>query len=45
MTHEQKRQLLIDFFMFFRDKGKTYIDMNIEQFVDEYLKQDGKEKG
>ena len=33
-----ERELLIDFFMFFRDNGENGIGMTIEQFVDEYLK-------
>ena len=32
-----QRELLIDFFMHFRDKGEQNIGMTIEQFVDDYL--------
>ena len=33
-----ERELLIDFFIFFRDNGEVGIGLTIEQFVDEYLK-------
>ena len=39
MKHEQKHELLCDFFMFFRDNGEKNIGMSIEQFVDAFLQQ------
>jgi|APGre2960657373_1045057.scaffolds.fasta_scaffold673000_1 hypothetical protein len=33
-----EKQLLIDFFKFFRDNGENHIGLTIEQFVDLYLK-------
>ena len=33
-----EKELLIDFFNFFRDNGENYIGFTIEQFVDLYLK-------
>ena len=35
---DEKRQLLIEFFMFFRDNGSNYIGLTIEEFVDLFLK-------
>jgi len=32
------KELLCDFFKYFRDNGEANIGMTIEQFVDEYLK-------
>lgn len=32
-----RRELLIAFFMHFRDKGEQKIGMTIEEFVDDYL--------
>lgn len=32
-----KRNLLIDFFRFFRDNGEQNIEMSIEEFVDKYI--------
>jgi hypothetical protein len=34
-----EKELLIDFFKFFRDNGEDYIGLTIEQFVELYLKQ------
>ena len=33
-----EKELLIDFFKFFRDNGENHIGLTIEQFVDLYLK-------
>ena len=33
----QQRELLIAFFMHFRDKGERNIGMTIEEFVDDYI--------
>ena len=35
---KDQKELLKDFFLFFRDKGTEYIGLTIEQFIDEYLK-------
>jgi len=32
------KQLLIDFFLYFRNNGNRLIGLTIEQMVDEYLK-------
>lgn len=39
LTHSvsNQRELLIAFFMHFRNKGEKNIGMTIEQFVDDYL--------
>jgi hypothetical protein len=34
-----EKELLIDFFKFFRDNGENYIGLTIEQFVELYLNQ------
>jgi hypothetical protein len=34
---EIERQLLIDFFMFFRENGEKHLGKTIEQFVDLFL--------
>lgn len=34
----EERQLLIEFFVFFRNNGEKYIGLSIEQFIDEFLK-------
>lgn len=33
----EQRDLLIDFFIFFRNKGEENIGMTIEEFVDNYI--------
>jgi len=33
----ETRQILIDFFMFFRDNGENYIGLSIEEFVELFL--------
>jgi hypothetical protein len=33
-----EKQLLIDFFLFFRDNGENHIGLTINEFVDLYLK-------
>ena len=35
--YEAQRELLIAFFIHFRDKGEQNIGMTIEEFVDDYL--------
>jgi hypothetical protein len=39
------RELLIDFFLHFRNNGENNIGMTIEEFVDDYLKTKTKENG
>jgi len=34
---EMRKQLLCDFFVFFRENGEEYIGLTIEQFVDEFI--------
>jgi len=34
-----EKELLIDFFKFFRDNGENYIGLTIENFVELYLTQ------
>jgi len=34
-----EKELLINFFKFFRDNGENYIGLTIEQFVELYLNQ------
>ena len=33
------KELLIEFFLFFRENGEKYLGLTIEQLVDEFLKQ------
>ena len=34
-----EKELLIDFFLFFRDNGENHIGLTINEFVDLYLNQ------
>lgn len=34
-----EKELLIDFFLFFRENGENYIGLTIEQFIELYLNQ------
>jgi len=37
MKEDDLRNILIDFFLFFRENGEKYMGLTIEQFVDKFL--------
>ena len=39
MDKKEKRELLIEFFLYFRDHGEEGIYDTVEEFVDRFLKQ------
>ena len=39
MRQSKEYELIMNFFLWFRDNGENYIGMTLEELIDEYFKQ------